>query len=83
VTVKSKKELQFHIGQQVEANIRVGMTPAEARRQAILMFGGAAQICEDCRELSALHWLETIATDLRCALRTLPASPLFTFAAVL
>lgn len=77
-----EKELRFHIENQVEENLRAGMTPAEARRQAILAFGSPAAIREECREVRTFHWLGTVAADLRYALRGFRASPLFTLAAV-
>jgi predicted permease len=77
-----EKELRFHIESQVQENLRQGMPPAEARRQAILMFGGPTQIGEECRELRALHWLKTLMADLGYAVRTLRASPVFTLTAV-
>jgi hypothetical protein len=75
------KELRFHIENQVEENLRAGMTPEEARRQAVLLFGGRAQIAEECREVHAIHWLEVIVADLRHGLRALAASPMFSLAA--
>ena len=33
-------ELQFHIERQVQEYIEAGMTPQEARRKAVLAFGG-------------------------------------------
>ena len=78
-----EKELRFHIESQFQENLRAGMPPGEARRQAILAFGGAAQIHEECRELAPLHLLETLLADLRYAVRSLRASPVFTATAVL
>jgi predicted permease len=75
------KELRFHIENQVEENLRAGMTPAEARRQAVLIFGGAEQIREECRELRPLYWLGTLCSDVRYAVRTLRASPAFSLSA--
>ena len=34
------EEIRFHIDQQTEKNVRAGMTPAEARRKALIKFGG-------------------------------------------
>jgi hypothetical protein len=76
------KELRFHIESQIEENLRAGMSPAEARRQALLTFGGPAQIREECRELRSLFWLGTLWADVRYAVRTLRASLAFSFSAV-
>jgi predicted permease len=81
--VEIEKELRFHMEAQIEENLRAGMTPDEAQRQAALLFGGRAQVAEDCREIHSWHWLEVIINDLRHAARTLAASPLFTTAAVI
>ena len=59
-----EKELRFHIENQVEENLSAGMAPGEARRQAILLFGGRTQIREECRELRTLHWLGTLWADV-------------------
>ena len=77
-----EKELRFHIEKQLEDNLRAGMSPEEARRQAILLFGGPTQIQEECRELRAWHWLEVSFGDLRYAVRRLSASPVFTVTAL-
>src|SRR4051794_30145259 len=78
-----EKELNFHIEKQIEDNQRSGMSPEEARRQALLMFGGRVQIHEECRDLLPLHGLRVMGTDLRHAARALRKSPVFTLAAVL
>ena len=44
------EELQFHIDQQTEKNVRDGMTPGEARRRAVLRFGGVARAQEETRD---------------------------------
>ena len=43
-------ELHFHIDEQTEANIAAGMSPEEARRRAILEFGGHEQLKEELRK---------------------------------
>ena len=53
------EELTFHLEQQVEANIAAGMTPAEARRQAAIAFGGVDRAREACREQRPGYWSET------------------------
>ena len=39
-------EIRFHVEQQTEKNQRAGMTPDEARRQALIRFGGVQQVRE-------------------------------------
>jgi hypothetical protein len=59
------EELQFHIDMQTEENVRAGMSPQEARRQAVLLFGGVEGHKEECREArgaevraARLSWLD-------------------------
>ncbi len=76
-------ELQSHIEMQTEDNIRAGLTPEEARRQARLKFGGIDSTKESYRDQRGLPWLETTLADLRYAARGLRHSPAFTIVAVL
>lgn len=75
-------ELQDHVERQIADNLRAGMGPAEARRQATLKFGGLAHISEQCRDARGTLWLESILQDLRYAVRTLRKSPGFALAAI-
>ncbi|MBI1314629.1 FtsX-like permease family protein [bacterium] len=76
-------ELQFHIDMQVEQFIRDGMSPAEARRQARVAFGGVEQTREECRDNVGVRLMSDFVHDLRYALRTLVRSPGFTIVAIL
>lgn len=76
-------ELRFHLERQIEANLAAGMAPGEARRAALLSIGGIEQIKEECRDARGLAFLESLAGDLRYALRTLRRTPSFTAAAIL
>jgi predicted permease len=76
-------ELRFHIETQTAANITAGLTPQEARRQAVLQFGGVEAIKEDCREQRCGFWFETLWTDVHHGLRMLRKNPGFTAVAIL
>ena len=77
------EELQFHIDQQTELNIRKGMTRGEARLAALRSFGGAEQRKEECRDTRRVSWLLDAVRDGRHALRLLVRNPVFAVAAVL
>src|ERR1700756_2019885 len=53
-------ELEIHLALQVEDNIRSGMNPEEARRQALIRLGGATQARELYRERSRLPLADTL-----------------------
>ncbi|HEY4099697.1 MAG TPA: ABC transporter permease [Gemmatimonadales bacterium] len=76
-------ELQAHIEMETDENIRRGMSPAEARRQAIIASGGLTRAAEAMRDQRGLPWLEIVATNFRYAFRTLRKSPAFTSIVVL
>lgn len=77
------EELRFHVEQQTAANIAAGMEPEEARRQALLQFGGMEDVKEQCREEKRGIWLETLWADVRFGARMLRKSPGFTLVAVI
>jgi predicted permease len=64
-------ELQSHIDLAVEENISHGMSPEEARRRALVRFGGVQQAREQQREARGLPWLDILLQDLRYTFRTL------------
>lgn len=76
-------ELASHLDFAVEENIRSGMSPEEARRQAFIRFGGVAQAREQQRETRGLPWLDVLIQDLRYSFRTLRRDRGFTVVAVL
>jgi predicted permease len=76
-------EIRFHVEQQIEKNRRAGMTPDEARRQALIRFGGVEQMRERTRDEFRAAPIENLARDVRYGLRSLRRHPAFTAMAVL
>jgi putative ABC transport system permease protein len=70
-------EITAHLDMLTDEHIRRGLAPAEARRQAILRFGGTVQIKEQQHESRGLACVETTLSDLRYGLRTLRRNPGF------
>ena len=76
------EEMRFHIDQQTEKNRRAGMSPDEARRQALLKFGGLERVKESTRDEIRPALLEDSVRDLRHGVRVLRRAPGFTAAAL-
>jgi putative ABC transport system permease protein len=76
-------ELESHLQLHIEDNLRSGMSPAEARRDALLKLGGLEQTKERYRDVRGLTVLETAWQDLCFGARKLRKSPAFTLIAVL
>ena len=77
------EELQSHLEMETAEYIRRGMSPGEARRQALIASGGITPAAEAVRDQRGLPWLESIGADLRYAVRALRRSPAFSIVVVL
>src|SRR5580700_2652468 len=78
-----RAEIEDHLALQTADNVRAGLSPMEARRQAVLKFGGVEATKESYRDQRGLPFLETLMQDTRHALRRLRMAPAFTIATVL
>lgn len=76
------EELQFHLEQQTEVNIAAGVTPQEARRQAMIAFGGVERAREQSHEQRPGYFIETLLQDIRYAIRSFRRNPVFTITIV-
>jgi predicted permease len=77
------QELRFHLEMEIEANIKRGMSPTEARREALLTFGGLEKFKEECRDVRGAPLVESMLQDIRYGVRILFRNPGFTVVAVL
>lgn len=77
------EELQFHYDQEVEAGIRRGLDPQQARREATVRVGTVAQAMEPTSDALAFSWFDGLVTDLRHAFRSLHRNRGFSLVAVL
>ena len=80
---EAKEEMASHLEMAVEENLRRGMSAEEARRQALVQFGGVQQAIEQHRESRTLPWVDVLRQDLRFTARMLKRDSGFTFVAVL
>jgi predicted permease len=73
-----EEEMQHHVERETRANMERGMVPAEARRRALVEFGGIERTKEQVRGEAAGRVLADLAQDIRYGLRTLARTPGYT-----
>ena len=56
-----RAEFEEHIALQTAENLRAGLSPIEARRQALLKFGSVEAIKDTYRDERGLPFLETLS----------------------
>jgi predicted permease len=75
------EELAFHLEMETQKNVREGMRPEEARRQAAIKFGGVDRYKEKVREARILGWVPGRSLDFKLGLRMLIKHPGLTLVA--
>jgi putative ABC transport system permease protein len=77
------EEFRLHLDLQAEHNERLGMPPGEARRAAVLAFGGVQNFREETRDVRGVAFLDQLGRDTRFAVRRLRRARSFTLGAML
>jgi predicted permease len=78
-----KADIEEHLALHAADLVRSGVTPAEARRQARLKFGGIEGTKEEYRDQQRLPVVETVLRDVRFTVRQLRKAPLFAVTATI
>jgi len=55
-----KEELEFHLKNEIDKNLKAGMTPEEARYTALRSFGGVEQTKDQCRDVQRARYIEDL-----------------------
>src|SRR6267143_1236181 len=62
---ETDQELHFHLEHEIAQHVSRGMSAEEARRAALLEFGGVERFKEECREARGVNRMESLLADLR------------------
>src|SRR3954471_6487719 len=74
---EQNEEFSFHIDMEAAENVRRGMSSADARRAALLRFGGTQRFREETSDARGIIALDHLARDTRFAVRRLRRAPGF------
>jgi putative ABC transport system permease protein len=77
------REMRLHVDLQTDANIAAGMSPDEARQEALRTFGNVNKIRDTAYDVRGGGLLETLSQDIRYGARVLIKHRTFTTIAVL
>lgn len=78
-----EEELRAHLQMEIEEQVRLGIAPAEARRNALLRSGGIEAAREAVRDQRGFPFLDHLRRDVRYAWRTIRRTPGFAVVIVL
>jgi hypothetical protein len=77
-------EMQHHVAMEADDLMRTqGLEPDEARRRALVAFGGVERYKEAHRDARGVRWIGELVQDVRYAVRSLIRAPAFSISAVL
>jgi putative ABC transport system permease protein len=77
------EEIEFHLEHAITTRIAAGLDPAEARRQALIEFGGIEPTREQCERQRPRWWIGTLMQDVHYAFRGFGRNPLFTISVLI
>jgi len=77
------EELEFHLGQAIDSRIATGVGATEARRQALIEFGGIEPTRDRCERQRPGWWIGTVLQDVQYAFRGFGRNPLFTISVLI
>ena len=77
------EEVAFHLEMEMARHVAAGMSPRDARRTALIAFGGVDRVQEDRQDATGVRLFQDLGTDARYAMRWLRRSPAFTASALL
>ena len=81
---RMREEIGFHVDMEAQRIVREeGVAPDEARRRALVAFGGVERYKEELRDGRGLAWLGGMGLDFKLGLRMLAKSPGLTLVGVL
>ena len=83
LSVERDDEFSFHIEMETAENVRRGMSEPDARRAALVRFGGRQQWVEETQDAERWLWPERWAQHFRYAVRAMRRQPAFSVAAIL
>lgn len=79
VESEMEREMRLHVEFETQHNIEQGVSPAEARRAAMIAFGGVERAKESVRDERLTRWIEELAGDFKLAVRGFKRQPAYTF----